>query len=181
MKCLYYLSPTLDSTRAISDDLHSVGVKDWYIHVISKDEAGLKKRRIHSSNYVETMDFMRAGLIGAYLGFAFGVLGALLLIAIEPFGDVSSFPYILFVIFATLFGAWEGGLYGVATENKKLAKFHDDIEAGKYLLLIYARKNKLAAVQVMMAERHPESEHVATDEHFISSFSELPRHRDTAV
>ena len=43
MKCLYYLAPALESTRAISDDLHAVGVKDWYIHVIINDEAGLKK------------------------------------------------------------------------------------------------------------------------------------------
>jgi len=175
MKCLYYLSPSLDSTRAISDDLHAVGVKDWYVHVISKDEAGLRKRRVHSSNYIETMDFMRAGFIGAYVGFAFGVLGAILLIAIKPFGGVSSFPYIAFVIFATLFGAWEGGLYGVATDNKKLAQFHDDIDAGKHLVLIYARKNKLAAVQSMMSDKHPASEHVATDEHFVSAFAEVKR------
>jgi hypothetical protein len=177
MKCLYYLSPTMDSTRAISTDLHSVGIKDWYIHVISKDEAGLKTRRIRSSNYIETMDLMRAGFIGAYTGFAVGVLGALLLIVIKPFGDVSGFPYIAFVIFATLFGAWEGGLYGVATENKKLAQFHDDIEGGKYLFLIYARKSELTAIQEMMSAKHPESEHVATDKHFVSSFSEVERER----
>jgi hypothetical protein len=175
MKCLYYLSPSLASTGAISSDLHAVGVKDRYIHVISKDEAGLSKRRIRSSNYIETMDLMRGGFVGAYMGFAIGVLIALLLIVIKPFGDVSSLPYIAFVIFATLFGAWEGGLYGVATENKKLAKFHNDIEAGKYLFLIYARRNQLAAVESMMSERHPESEHVATDEHFVSSFADVKR------
>lgn len=180
MKCLYYLSPTLDSTRAISDDLHAIGVDDWYIHVISKDEAGLNKRRIHSSNYVETMDFMRAGFFGAYVGFAFGVLGALLLIAVKPFGDVPSFPYIVFVIFATLFGAWEGGLYGVATENKKLENFHDDIESGKHLVLIYARRNKIAAVQSMMSDKHPESRHVATDAHFVSAFSGVQRNSGAA-
>jgi hypothetical protein len=47
MKCLYYLAPTLESTRAVSDDLHRVGIKDWFIHVVSNDEAGLKRERIH--------------------------------------------------------------------------------------------------------------------------------------
>jgi hypothetical protein len=180
MKCLYYLSPSLDSTRAISDHLHAVGVKDWYIHVISKDEAGLKKRRIHSSNYIETMDFMRAGFVGAYMGFSVGVIGALLLIVIKPFGDVSGFVYAAFVVFATLFGAWEGGLYGVATENKKLAKFDDYIEAGEYLFLIYARKDKLDIIRSMMSTKHPESEHVATDEHFVNPFSDVKRERKIA-
>ncbi len=49
MKCLYYLAPTLGSTRSISDDLHAVGVSDGYIHVVSRDEAGLKKERIREN------------------------------------------------------------------------------------------------------------------------------------
>jgi len=53
MKCLYYLTSTLDSTRKITDDLHQAGIDDWFIHVLSKDEAGLKKEKIHSSNYLE--------------------------------------------------------------------------------------------------------------------------------
>ncbi|MDP6674682.1 MAG: hypothetical protein QGH93_07535, partial [Gammaproteobacteria bacterium] len=69
MKCIYYLAPTLDSTSSVSNDLHNVGVNDWFLHVISKDEAGLKKEKIHSSNYLETLDFMRCGLIGANIGF----------------------------------------------------------------------------------------------------------------
>ena len=80
MKCIYYLAPTLDSAHTISDDLHTVGVKNWYIHVISKDEAGLKKERIHSSNYIETLDFMRFGLIGAFSGFIIGVIGTVILV-----------------------------------------------------------------------------------------------------
>ena len=58
MKCLYYLAPTLDSTHGISDDLHEVGVKDFFVHVISRDEAGLKQQHIHSSNYLETLDIV---------------------------------------------------------------------------------------------------------------------------
>lgn len=176
MKCLYYLAPTLDSTHSISDDLHDVGVKDWFVHVVSKDEAGLKKEHIHSSNYLETLDLIRSGLIGANVGFIIGVVGAGVVMISEPFGpNVPGFVYAAIVAFATLFGAWEGGLYGVATENKKLARFHGDIESGKYLFLIYARNEKENAIKTMMGTKHPESEHVATDRHFISPFSVVRR------
>ncbi len=175
MKCLYYLSPDLNSTHTISDDLRAVGVDQWYIHVISKDEAGLKKERIHSSNYIETMDFMSAGFVGASMGFIAGLIGAMLLMVIQPFGEVSSFASVAVVVFATLFGSWEGGLYGVATENKKLTQFHDDIEAGRYLVLIYAQQKKIATVQSMMSRQHPESALVAIDAHYISPFSEVTR------
>lgn len=179
MKCLYYLSPGLDSAHTISDDLHAVGVKDWCIHVVSKDEAGLKKHHIHSSNYVETLDFMRSGISGALTGFIIGVIIALILGALQPFGpNVPSFAYAAVVFFTTLFGAWEGGLIGVGTENRKLAPFHDAIQAGKYLFLIYAPKGKGEAIKAMMRERHQHTEHVATDEHFLSPFSVLrqPNH-----
>ena len=65
MKCMYYLAPTLDDTQRISDDLHEAGVNDWFLHVVSKDEAGLRREKLHSSNYLETLDVVRDGFIGA--------------------------------------------------------------------------------------------------------------------
>ncbi len=176
MKCIYYLAPTLDSTHRISDGLHEVGVKDWFLHVISKDEAGLKKERIHSSNYLETLDLVRDGFIGAMIGFIIGLIAAGSVMYFEPFGpDAPNIIYFAIVVVVTCFGAWEGGLVGIASENKKLAKFHDDIEAGKYLILVYARKEQEEAVKTMMRNTHPESRLVAIDSHFINPFSILKR------
>lgn len=188
MKCLYYLAPTLDSTHHISDDLHAVGVKDFFLHVISRDEAGLKQQHVHSSNYLETLDLIRFGFLGAAIGFIAGLIGVALLRHFEPFGpDVPSIVYFAIVAAATLFGAWEGGLTGIATENKKLAKFHNDIEAGRYLILIYALKEREATVREMMRARHPEAELAAIDRHLINPFralkrrSEPPRPEDGAL
>jgi hypothetical protein len=176
MKCLYFLSPDLVSTKKISEDLHDVGVDDWFIHVVSKDEAGLKKERIHSSNWLETRDLLRDGFIGANIGFIIGVLAAGLTMYFEPFGpDMPGVVYVLIVAFATCFGAWEGGLFGVASQNRKLARFNAEIESGKYLVLIYAQKGKGEAVKQMMAARHPEAEHVATDRQFMNPFSIVRR------
>ena len=171
MKCLYYLAPSLDSTHRISDDLHESGVDDWFLHVVTKDEAGLKREHIHSSNYLETLDLLRSGFIGANLGFIIGVVGAGILMLTEPFGpDVPNYVYLAIVVVATMFGSWEGGLYGVATKNQKLTRFLDDIEAGKYLILIYARKHQEDTVREMMRDKHPEAQHVATDRHYINPF-----------
>lgn len=86
MKCLYFLAPSLASTHDISEDLHQAGIKDFYLHVISKDESGLKKQHIHSSNYLETLDVVRDGFIGAALGFVVGLAGIALLMYFQPFG-----------------------------------------------------------------------------------------------
>jgi hypothetical protein len=177
VKCLYYLTRTIAATDQVSADLHEVGVMDFYLHVISRDQAGLKKHQIHSSNYLETLDIVRDGFIGAALGFVIGLAGAGLLLYTKPFGDhvVPTFVYMLLVGVATLFGAWEGGLMGVDSEHKKLAKFHDDLMAGKYLILVYVRKHREQVVLKMMREKHPDAELVAIDSHFVNPFSTVTR------
>ena len=176
MKCLYYTAPTLDSARRISDDLQAVGVRDFFLHVIARDEAGLEQRHIPAGNYLETLDLARDGLIGTALGLCAGLIGAALLKLFAPFGpDVPNTVYFATVAAATLFGAWEGGLTGIASENKKLAKFHDDLEAGRCLILIYARREQEAAVIRSMRVRHPEAQLAAVDRHFINPFSPVRR------
>lgn len=174
MKCIYYLSPSLKSTHEISDDLHSIGVDDWFLHIVSKDESGLSKERLHSSNYLETLDVIRNGLIGAALGFGTGVLFALLSMAVEPFGpNVPMLGYAAMVFVLSCFGAWVGGLVGIASENKKLANFHDEIERGKYLILIYAKKDQEEKIMKMMGAKHSEAELAAVDAHFLNPFAQL--------
>lgn len=174
MKCLYFLASSLSCTQDVSDDLHQAGVSDFYLHVVSRDESGLKKQHIHSSNYLETLDVMRDGFIGAALGLIIGLIGIALLMYFRPFGpdvQVPTFVYAILVGAATLFGAWEGGLTGIATENRKLKRFHEAIEAGKYLILVYVRRPQEDIVRRMMKERHPDAELVAVDTHFINPFS----------
>lgn len=184
MKCMYYLAPNLASTHDISDDLHQVGVKDFYLHVISRDESGLKQQHIHSSNYLETLDIVRDGFIGAALGFVAGLIGIALMIYLQPFGptvEVPTYVYVILVGVATLFGAWVGGLTGIDSENHKIKRFHDDIAAGKYLILVYVRKYQENLVRQMMKERHQEAELAAIDTHFINPFSNVGRPSETPV
>ena len=181
MKCIYFLTPTIATTDQVSADLHEVGVQDFYLHVISRDQAGLKRHHIHSSNYFETLDIIRDGFIGAALGFLVGMAGIGLLIYAKPFGDhvVPSFVYAILVGVASLFGAWEGGLVGIDSENKKLAQFHDELVAGKYLILVYVRRHREPVVLEMMRTKHPDAELVAIDSHFVNPFSTVKRISET--
>lgn len=174
MRCIYYLSPTLKSTQQVSDDLHSIGVDDWFLHIHSKDESGLVKEHLHSSNYLETLDFIREGFIGAGIGFVAGLALAGLTAIAEPFGTaIPIYAYAAIVFVVTCFGAWVGGLTGVAQENKKIARFHNDIVAGKYLVLIYAKEHQVQKIKNMMESQHPEAQLAAIDAHFLNPFSDL--------
>jgi len=160
----------------ISNDLHQAGIDGWFIHVLSKDEAGLKKDKIHSSNYIEQLDILRYGIIFGAIGFSVGLIIASLADLTEIIGSpMPRIVYYAIIGFSTLFGAWEGGLTGIATENKKIAMFHDDLDSGSYLILIYARKTLEAQVKKIMEARHPEAELVAVDASFYNPLSGLKR------
>jgi hypothetical protein len=172
MKCYYYLSPDLACTERIAEDLHDSGVSDWFIHTICKDEAGLKRTKLHSSNYLETLDIVRQGLLGAVLGFVTGIGVAALMLATQPFGaGIPGVAYGAVVFLLTCFGAWQGGLLGISIENKKIQAFHDHIDTGKCLVLVYAPKNKQESVERTMKKLHPEAELVGIDAQFFNPFS----------
>jgi hypothetical protein len=178
VKCLYYLAPTLESTHRIADDVRAVGVDDFFLHVISRDEAGLQAQHIPGGNYLETLDLVRDGLIGAAIGVIPGLIGIALLRYFQPFGpQMPNLVYYATVGVAILFCAWEGGLTGIATENRKLADFHADLEAGRYLILIYALQWQESLVRQMMRARHPGAQLAAVDQHFINPFSTVQRAR----
>lgn len=176
MKTMYYLAPSLVSAHKISDDLHEAGVIDWFLHVISNNESGLSKEHVHSSNYLETLDLVRDGAIGALIGFFVGVVIAGTLMYLKPFGpQMPEVIYLFVILLLTFFGSWEGGLMGIASKNKKHAKFEDELKAGKYLILIYAKKNQETAIRETMSNKHSEAELVAMDTHFLNPFSSLDR------
>jgi hypothetical protein len=176
MKCLYYLTSTLDSTRKITDDLHQAGIDDWFIHVLSKDEAGLKKEKIHSSNYLEQLDILRYGIIFAMIGFVVGLIAAGLVNVTELFGpDIPRVAYYAIIGFFTAFGAWEGGFVGTATENKKISLFHEDLESGNYLILIYAKEVSEDLIKKVMKTQHPEAKLTAIDASFYNPLIGLRR------
>ena len=176
MKCLYYLAPTLDSTHRIADDVRAAGVDDFFLHVISRDAVGLQEQHIPGANCLETLDLARAGLIGGGIGVLAGLIGIALLRYFEPFGPhVPNVVYLATAGAAILFCTWEGGLTGIATQNRKLAGFHADLEAGRYLILIYAPDERERAVMQMMRARHPGARLAAIDRHFINPFSVVRR------
>ncbi|MDD2767203.1 MAG: hypothetical protein PHT19_00625 [Methylococcus sp.] len=158
MKRLYYLTENLDSVERIASALHKEGISDWNFHVISKDQAGLYRRHIHSANFIQKSDAVRYAERGALLGFAFSVLGSLYVASAQPFGsDMGSMVYLAIFGFITLFGVWVGGLMGMTTENQKIAAYHNEIDAGKHLLLIDAKIEEEERVRELMARTHPDA------------------------
>lgn len=158
MKRLYYLTDTIDSTESVSNDLHAAGVTDWHFHVLSRDEAGLYTHHVHSANWFQQYDLFRCAWRGALFGFIAGMLIAALIGATPVLGTpVSTLGAVSTVLIITMFGTWVGGLVGLQTENHRVRRFHDALEAGRYLIMVDIDPGQEHTVKKLMKIHHPEA------------------------
>ncbi|MCH9697515.1 MAG: hypothetical protein K0U68_05355 [Gammaproteobacteria bacterium] len=172
MRKLYYLTDNMISVEQVSKDLHDHGITYWNFCVHSKDEVGLHKRRVHSASYLQQRDVIRHGERGAIIGLVIATLTVLYVMFAKPFGgETHALVYIAIFGFITMFGAWAGGLHGLATENQSIAKFHDDVVAGKHLLMIDVRKEQEENVKQLMQINHPEAIFQGSESTLITPFS----------
>lgn len=169
MKRFYYLTDNIESTEKVSDDLHAEGISDWHFHVMSKDEAGLQKKHVHVANPLHRFDIIHSGERGALIGGALGFVAGALAVVMTPLGGIFGMWFALLptVLFGC-FGAWVGGMVGLSHENYKIARFTDDIEAGKFLIMVDARKNQETRVLRMMERCHPEATLAGIDDTWVS-------------
>lgn len=181
MKRLYYLTDTLDSVSQISEDLHNKGIDNWHLHVLSRNEAGLYHRQIHSSHIFQQNDVIHSGELGAITGGAIGLLSVMIIEFWLPFGEPLPLPLLILIagVF-TLFGTWSGGLAGITRENYKVARFHDDLEKGKHLVMVDVSKPQESRIRVHLEKYHPEAVHAGEDSPLVMPFSprfwSYPRH-----
>ena len=156
MKRLFYLVDQMDSVEAISEDLHQEGITDWRFHILSRDDAGLFTRRLHSATIFDRTDLARYTERGAIAGALF----ALAFIAAATLTGAFSMPLVAWIalfLFFTAAGAFLAGFAGIGTENYRIRQFHDAIEDGQHLVMVDVRKHDEARMKELMAERHPEA------------------------
>ncbi len=156
MKRLYYLTSTLTSVEAISNDLHSRGISDWRFHIVSKNETGLYTHQLHSANSLYRTDLVRFVERGVILG---GLIGCSLIAPLaitNPF-NLAMGAWLAISLFCILVGAWVGGIGGISSENYKIRRFNQSIEKGQYLIMIDLRKKDVEEMTTLMTQNHPEA------------------------
>ncbi|MEH6825681.1 MAG: hypothetical protein V7629_17440 [Motiliproteus sp.] len=157
MKRLYYLTDDLESTGRISSELHQSGINDWHFHVLSKDESGLYRRHIHSATGFQSLDIIHRCEQGALLGGVTGLVLTSMLWLVDPVVFPMSITISLIILcISILFGIWVGGMVGLSHENYKIKRFHDDLELGRYLLMVDVRGHQKDVVVEIM-NQHPEA------------------------
>jgi len=176
MKRLYYVADDLDTCDRVSRTLLEDGLSQGHFHVLAKDEAGLYQHRIHSATTYQQLDLIhtgeRWGLIGAGVGLVIGLL--VLATQALPWG-ADPVTVFLMTLLGGCFGAWQGGLVGLTRESYKIAPFHKDIEAGRYLIMVDVSDETRGRVRAIMNIGFPEVRDGGSDSTFINPLARPER------
>ena len=154
------MAESVDDAEAVSEAIMRQGIKRSRTHVLAKDEAGLYSHKVHSATPLQQLDVIHTGMRYAVLGALVGVLFGLVLVAMNLAGvlqlDVGWVAVLGLSFLGLCFGAWEGGLVGLSRENYKIERYHDDIEAGRYLIMIDVGQKERPLVRELMNMEFPQ-------------------------
>lgn len=155
---MYYLTSGIESAENIEQDLMSQGVDLSHIHVISHHEAQEKIHHLHSGNYLMRRNIVQSGERGLMIGLIVGLVIGELMIGVEYFREeLGVWSVIIAAIAFSGFGAWVGGMQGLATENYKITKFHQQFEEGQYLMVVDIHRADKKSIIRFMNKKHAES------------------------
>ncbi len=158
MQRLYFLTPDVEATRRIVEELHAAGVGDRHIHVLAREGTPLEE--LHEATLVQTSDLVPALERGAAAGGITGALAGLAAVAI-PGGLVFAGGAVLgFAVAGAGFGSWAASMIGISKPRAELQRYAEAIDAGELLVLVDVPKAQQAAIVGAVHRHHPEA-HVA--------------------
>jgi len=171
MKRLFYLVSAIDSVEEISEDLHEHGVTDWRFHILSKNEAGLYERHLHSASIFDRTDLVRFVERGAIIGGLFG-LAFILPTVLLGFFELPTLAWVALFAFCVFAGGWIAGFGGITAENYRIRPYHDAVERGEYLVMVDVPKQYEDEMKRLMAKNHPEARLQGEDSSYNNPFVE---------
>lgn len=164
---IYYLLNDINDVDSVSDKLHENGISNWQFHVLAKDEEGLYKHHLHSASFFQKRDIVHSGERGALFG---GAIGLYLALFTSPWTMATPALLISIIVVFTSVGVMIGGILGNKHENYKISRFHDDLESGKYLVMLDVKKNQYALAISLMKHEFPSLKIQGKDSTFSNPF-----------
>lgn len=160
MRRLYYLASDLHVCTLVARQLAEEGIADRNFHVLSRDQMGLYQHRIHAATAYQQLDVVRAAQRWGLVGIAAGLLVGVLAYLTQPFPwQVNGSAVAMLALVVGLIAALQGALLGLSRESYKIGPFHDDLEAGRHLLMVDVGDHKRVRLREIMTVRFPSIEY----------------------
>lgn len=154
MKRHFYLSDNLADVEALAKDLEGNNIQWPHIHILTRNEADLENRQLHSVDSLSRQDVVPSTLAGFFVG----VLAALVPLLVAYFFGLQWgylwIPVIFLSIILLGFCTWEGGLIGFQRPHREFQRFDKALARGKHVLIIDVPPEQQDTVQHIVAG-HP--------------------------
>lgn len=145
MKRHFYVHNDLSEIRNIETKLEAAGISPYQMHVLSEDDAAVDAYKLHSVSSLFRKDVVRTGFIGLGIGILSALAVVLVAMAMNV-SDVMWVPTIFLAVILLGFCVWEGGLWGIQSNNKKFERFESELNKGNHVLMVDIKANQEAVL-----------------------------------
>lgn len=156
MRRHYYISDNLDELETIEHELEDNGVFTPQIHILSENNAAVKKHNLNNVESVMQQDVVHSTEIGAIIGAAAALLvlaGAYLLGLTEtPAGWI---PFIFLSVVVMGFCTWEGGLFGIQEPHHDFKRFENVLHQGRHIFFVDVTRQQETVLE-RVVKTHPQ-------------------------
>jgi uncharacterized membrane protein YeaQ/YmgE (transglycosylase-associated protein family) len=153
---LYFLLPNLASAERTLDDLLLARIEARRVHCLARRDQPLGN--LPEASFLQKTDTVHGAETGVVIGGIAGVIGGAIAVAFPP--GASSFELVTVLITGiagAAFGTWVSSMVGTAVPNSRLARFHDEIEKGKILMMVDVPFTRIREITNLVMQRHPEA------------------------
>ncbi len=158
MRRLYFLIPTIDSAKAIVDELLLARIEQRHIHIAAADHHALIEANLPEAGLLQESDFVPAVERGLAIGGATGVLAGIAAVALPGVGLALGGGAVLGIGLAGAgLGAWASGMIGISAPSSRLSDFETAIKEGSLLMMVDVPKKQVEEVTEMVKKHHPEA------------------------
>jgi hypothetical protein len=157
LRRIYFLVPTVATTRTIVDELLLARVEQRHIHVVAREGTPLEE--LPEANVAQSSDLVPSLQRGVAAGGIAGALAGLLAISFPPAGLVLGGGALLgLTALGAGFGAWMSSMVGIGLPNSRIEQYRAAIEAGQLLLMVDVHRDRVEEVEALVTRHHPEAE-----------------------
>ncbi|OQK17793.1 hypothetical protein AU255_08005 [Methyloprofundus sedimenti] len=155
MRRIYFLVPNIEVTHKIVDELHTLGIEDYHLHILAKRDTPLED--LPEATEFQKTDFIPAVERGAALGATTGLLAGLVGLRFAGFA-IAGAPVLGVLVFGGTIGAMMSGLAGLQVGNSKVKKYEEAIENGELLVMVDISKEQIDDISKIIVKHHPSAE-----------------------
>ncbi|MCF7970754.1 MAG: general stress protein [Methylococcaceae bacterium] len=155
MRRIYFLTPNIETTHKIIDELRAKGIEDRHMHILAKRDTPLED--MPEATEFQKTDFIPALERGAALGGTTGLLAGLIGLRFAGFA-IAGGPVLGVLFFGATIGAMMSGLAGLQVGNSKVKQYAVAIEKGELLVMVDIDKERIDEISKMIIKHHPTAE-----------------------